>query len=625
MKKTTLIEKFQYWFDRTMTKGALSQISWLALIALVITLISALTVWMVGLGSQANLTEQFWEFLMLMLETGDFNVGHWIYRLANLGIVFTSIFVLSSLIGIITTGIGVKLEELRKGRSKVIERNHTVILGWSPQIFQVISELVAGNQNQKGACIVVLADRDKVEMEDQIGPTGKTRLVCRRGNPMNMSDLELVNLNDSKSVIILSPQIKNPDIAVIKILLAITKHQKRRTKPYHIVTEIIEEKNYEVARVIAGAEVELVSARSFIGRIAAQACRQSGLSIVYQELLNFSGDEIYLHEEAALVGKTYRETLFMYQDSAVIGYKPLDGDPIINPRMETIIQGGDQLIFISKDDDTIRTSPPSGYALQSDLIKKSAVSQTESENTLILGWNSMAWTIISQLDHYVTSGSRVDLFAREDIPSIYLEKFKDLERLTCSFTRADTSDRATLEQLDLEGYDHVILLPYSDSLPAEEADAITLISLLHLRDLATSHGYSFSIVSELLDIQNQELAESAQADDFIVSDRLISLVLVQISENKDLSPVFKSLFAPKGSEIYLKPVTDYLESGDQKGQVDFYTLLEAASTRGETAIGYRKNRIAFSPEQAYGIKINPRKSEKIEFGEADHLIVLAEG
>ena len=58
MRKTTLAEKFQYWFDRTMTKGAFSQISWLALIALVITLISALTVWMIGVGSQANLIEQ---------------------------------------------------------------------------------------------------------------------------------------------------------------------------------------------------------------------------------------------------------------------------------------------------------------------------------------------------------------------------------------------------------------------------------------------------------------------------------------------------------------------------------------------------------------------------------------
>ena len=161
MIKTTLREKLQYWFDRTMTKGALSQISWLALIALIVTLISSLIVWTIGIGSQTNLAEQAWEFTMLMLETDAFNVGHWAFRLANLAIVFTSIFVLSSLIGIITTGIDNKVEQLRKGKSKVIEKNHTVILGWSSQIFQVISELVEANQNQKAACIVVLAIRIK--------------------------------------------------------------------------------------------------------------------------------------------------------------------------------------------------------------------------------------------------------------------------------------------------------------------------------------------------------------------------------------------------------------------------------------------------------------------------------
>jgi len=565
MNETTLREKFQYWFDRTMTKGAFSQISWLALIALIVTLISSLMVWMIGIGSQTNLVEQVWEFLMLMLETDAPNVGNWAFRLTNLAIVFTSIFILSSLIGIITTGIDIKLEQLRKGRSKVIEKNHTVILGWSPQIFQIISELVTANQNQKAACIVVLADQDKVQMEDEIGHTGKTRLVFRRGDPMNMNDLELVNLNACKSIIILSPQEKNPDLAVIKILLAITKHQKRRTEPYHIVAEIHQSKNYEIAKMIAGDEVELVSTRSFIGRIAAQACRQSGLSIVYQDLLDFAGDEIYLKEEAGLIGKTYRESLFKYQDSAVIGLKPRDGKPVINPGMDTIIKKGDQIIVISEDDDTVNLSQLNDYAIQADLIKKSSSSLSPIENTLILGWNSMAWTIISELDHYVKGGSKIDLIAQEDIPAEYLNKFQDLDKLTCSFTKGDTTDRKKLEKLDLDRYDRVILLPYSDSLPPQEADAITLISLLHLRDLADIHGYSyihgysFSIVSELLDIQNQELAEAAKSDDFIVSERLISLVLVQISENKNLSAVFGSLFAPDGSEIYLKPVTEYLD------------------------------------------------------------------
>jgi hypothetical protein len=36
---------------------------------------------------------------------------------------------------------------------------------------------------------------------------------------------------------------------------------------------------------------------------------------------------------------------------------------------------------------------------------------------------------------------------------------------------------------------------------------------------------AFSIVSEMLDLRNRELMESAKVDDFIVSDHLVSLML----------------------------------------------------------------------------------------------------
>jgi hypothetical protein len=55
-----------------------------------------------------------------------------------------------------------------------------------------------------------------------------------------------------------------------------------------------------------------------------------------------------------------------------------------------------------------------------------------------------------------------------------------------------------------------------------------------------------------MDIRNRNLAEIARADDFIVSNQVINLLLTQISENKQLRAVFSDLLAPEGSEIYLK-------------------------------------------------------------------------
>ena len=64
-----------------------------------------------------------------------------------------------------------------------------------------------------------------------------------------------------------------------------------------------------------------------------------------------------------------------------------------------------------------------------------------------------------------------------------------------------------------------------------------------------------------------------RADDFIVSDRLISRLLTQVSENKQLNAVFTDLFDAEGTEIYLKPAADYVTPGRE---VTYATIVEAA-------------------------------------------------
>ncbi len=49
-----------------------------------------------------------------------------------------------------------------------------------------------------------------------------------------------------------------------------------------------------------------------LARVTVQTCRQSGLSVVYQELLDYGGDEIYFKNEPAITGKTFGEVLGLY-------------------------------------------------------------------------------------------------------------------------------------------------------------------------------------------------------------------------------------------------------------------------------------------------------------------------
>lgn len=167
----------------------------------------------------------------------------------------------------------------------------------------------------------------------------------------------------------------------------------------------------------------------------------------------------------------------------------------------------------------------------------------------------------------------------------------------------------------------IVTMGYSDKLDAQQADARTLVTLLHLRDIANRAGQPFSIVSEMLDSRNRDLAEVTRADDFIVSDKLISLLMSQIAENRELKAVFDDLFDPDGSELYLKDAGDYVALGKP---VNFYTVIEAARCRGEVAIGYRRRAEAQDAAKSYGVHVNPAKSQPIMFAEGDRVIVLAE-
>jgi hypothetical protein len=125
----------------------------------------------------------------------------------------------------------------------------------------------------------------------------------------------------------------------------------------------------------------------------------------------------------------------------------------------------------------------------------------------------------------------------------------------------------------------------------------------------------------MFDQNNRELAAVTKADDFIISDNLISRMLTQLSESRDLKKVFDDLFQAEGSEIYLKEASDYVLP---EYPVNFYTVLEAAAQKGQTAIGYRKVKYAHDVDKNYGIVINPAKTDNIIFDEDDKVIILAE-
>ena len=631
----SLGDRVKYSFDNFMSKGSFSLMAWLGLLTLGIICILAFVLLVIDISPEGkedlSFPEAFWLNITHVLDPG--NVGqherNWPFMIFMLVVTLLGIIIISTLIGLISNGILDKIEEMRKGRSFVIEEDHVLILGWSSKIFTIISELVIANENQKDPTIVVLADMDKVKMEDEIrdkvGSTKNTRIICRRGNPIDLHDLQIANPETSRAIVILDTEKENSDSQIIKTVLAIVSNRKNRLVPYHITAEIKAKNNYSVAKMVGRDEVELILSDDFISKIMVQTSRQSGLSVVYTELMDFGGDEIYFTEEPKLIGRTFLEALFRYEDSCVIGLQYRDGTVAVNPPMKTRIMRGDKIIGITEDDDTMILSKKNLKNLRIDrtaIIPGKHKSSSTSENILVIGWNERAKTVISELDNYVKQGSVIKVVSKMSDPKEHVEQLrKTMKNVSLEFELVNTTSITALENLNCSHYDYIILLCYQVHYPIQEADAQTLITLLHLRNISEKSTKKLKIVSEMLDIRNRQLADVTRADDFIVSDKLLSLLMTQVAENKYLMRVFEDLFDADGSEIYIKPVKDYIVA--QK-TVNFYTVLEAAARRGEIAIGYRIIEHAKEAEHGYGVVINPPKSNPITFAEHDRVIVLAE-
>jgi len=622
MNEPSRRERLRYRFDTWMSKGTIALIGLLGAATFVFVLVLAVIVWLLPLHpndeAEGSFPDIFWGNLMRTLDPGTMGGDEgWGFRVAMLVVTIGGLVIVASLIGIVSGGFDSKVEELRKGRSRVLEKDHTLILGWSDKVFAIVSELAIANESRGRSTVVVLADRDKVEMEDAlraaVGKTGKMQVICRSGDPMTLGDLELGSPHVARSIILLAPEgSDDPDSEVIKAALALTNNPNRREEPYHVVGEIQDAENLEAARLVGRDEVNWVLASDLISRITVQTCRQSGLSVVYSELLDYGGDEIYMTELPDLVGSTFREAQLAFIDCTLIGF--IKGErTLLNPPADTPLEAGDLLVLIAEDDSTIRATAPGSP--DTTVIAAPAAQPVAPERTLVLGYNPGLHLMLRELDQYVAPGSSALVVAGAKSPS-----FPELSNLAVSYRRGDVTSRSVLDGLDAEHADHIIVLA-DTSLPVQRADAKTLITLLHLRDIAERSDTDLNVVSEMLDDRNRELAEVTNADDFIVSDKLVALMLTQLSENRRLHAVFDTLFSADGSEIYLRPASTYIEQG---AEADFYTVVEAAQRRGETAIGYRIGEQAHRGADAYGVVVNPRKETKRSFAAADRIIVLAE-
>lgn len=595
-------------------------IGWLGLATLVVIVLAALVIVVLRMtgvnGSTDDLGfgEALWQAMLRIVDAGTFaGDGGWGTRALGLLITVAGIFIAGSLIGLIASGLDQRIDELRRGRSDVIETDHTLILGWSSRVPAIVNELVQANESRKRAAVVVLAAGDKTEMEDvlrtAVPDTGTTRIVCRSGEPWIPRHLEMVNLAGARSVIVVGD---GDDAQTVKALLAVRAAGDGPGVP-HVVAELSDGDTARSVGALMGGRLVTVSSDDVVAELTAQACRQRGLSTVFRELLDFDGDEVYFAAFPELVGTRFAECQLAFERCALLGILTPDQGVVLNPGGDTVYREGDQLIGIAEDDSVFTVSRVSVTPSLLEVWPPS--DRDEHRRVVVVGWSALGPRVVAELDEFMG-------------PATVIEVLVDPDRVSAATVRSQVSVRnVTVEVSELSGGPelvashaarisfHEVILLGSRDVSTDEADANTLLTLLAFRQVRQVEDVGpVRMVAELLDQRHAPLAVATGADDFIVSDELTSLMLAQLSERHELHQVFVDLFDRAGCSIELREALQY---GAHQART-FADVVATASTLGHAAIGYRSAR---SGE----VTINPPKSAPLSLAVDDEVLVLAPG
>jgi Trk K+ transport system NAD-binding subunit len=615
--KVSTLTRLRYRFDNAMARGPLVVILYLAGLSLFVMFVAALIAVVADLtfagGTRESFGEELWQAMLRTLDSGSFAADTaWPTRIVALVVTLAGIFLAGSLIGLIANAVDQKVEELRKGRSTVVEARHTLILGWSDQVPQIVSELVLANESERNVAIVVLSGADKSLMEetlrDRVRDSLTTRLVCRSGSPSSPADLERSAVHHARSIIIVRGE--DGDAGVVKAILAVRAIDPNLLDT-HIVAELVQPDTARIIRDATGGRVLTVSSDAVVAEVTAQACLQAGLSGVFSDLLDFGGDEIYFAQAPELAGKTYADALLAFDASSVIGRMTVGGAVELNPSPASVLQAEDHLIVIAEDDSAITFAGVQTYDAPAVGVSDGPSARPPIEVVLV-GWSSFGYTVLRELDEFLPEGSQVTVVVDRDLVDEHSLEGIALANAALD-VRVGDGGPGDFHALADGRPKRVIVLGYRDALSVDDADARTLVTLLALRAQWPADGdHGVRIVAELLDQQNLALAVPVGVDDLIVSNALASLLMAQLSERPALQAVFDDLFDAEGAFIEMRFASALVPAEP----LPFGAVVAAGAAQSVSVFGYR---VAATGE----VVLNPPKSATVTLGAQDTVAVVA--
>ncbi|GLT77308.1 hypothetical protein SLA2020_489060 [Shorea laevis] len=263
--------------------------------------------------------------------------------------------------GEVSNVISEEVDSLSNGKSKDIQKNHILVLGWSEKLGSLLKQLAMTGKSGGGGVVVVLAERDEEEMEMDITKLEfdfmGTSVICRGGSPLTLADLKRVSVSNARAVIVLGSDQNAYQSDARALMVVLTLNEVKEGLGGHVVVEMSDLDNEPLVRLVGRELVETVVAHDAIGRLMIQCALQPGLAQIWKDILGFENCGFYFKRWPQLDGQRFGDVLISFPDAVPCGIKVSGCKIILNPDDDYALREGDEILVIAEDDSTYAPGP----------------------------------------------------------------------------------------------------------------------------------------------------------------------------------------------------------------------------------------------------------------------------
>ena len=469
-----------------------------------------------------------------------------VFMLSVLVIAVELVLFSGAIIATLTTAVRNYIDKKSNAKGKIELHDHFVILNYNSKVPDIIYNLMEKHYKNS---VIILSNKSKdfinTEIDSLIASFGKLKdktkklnLIIKKGNPLLHGDLEDISIANASSILVMSREdmnegddenITNNDLMTLKVVLALGNYNFKKDCNVVIETDSdsTKQKIENLAVTLKNLKNKSIIPVSFnkkIGQIIAQTMIEPLMSTIYLELLSYEGCEFYSCDKEEV-------------DDYLISHN--NAIPIIKY---------DYLYVLAEEEEDIYLKRPVLSKLKDvRLLKTKNVDLSINSTIFVIGDNKKGKFIRENLS-LATIG--------------YGSNFKVL-----NYEKNET-EKLIEDIKKTEGLKKVLILS-DDSVDKDSYDANVFVTLIALQTAFKNRNrHELSFITELLDSKNLNSINDFNIKNAIISNRMMSLLLSQLSLNKESKRFFEGLLTIDSADggdffdIKIKKVSDMIESDE---------------------------------------------------------------